>query len=102
MHCQHKEKSLTLKQKQKAAEMKSKQSKKPLVQNIRRKKTGCPSTLKLTVTVPTRKQTYASARPYLVTHLTILQVSFTHNHPLESAHVLAFRPIAPETKEKFF
>ena len=30
MHCQHKEKSLTLKQKQKAAEMKSKQSKKPL------------------------------------------------------------------------
>ena len=102
MHCQHKEKSLTLKQKQKAAEMKSKQSKKPLVQNIRRKKTGRPSTLKLTVTVPTRKLTYASARPYLVTHPTILQVSFTHNHPLESAHVLAFRPIAPETKEKMF
>lgn len=102
MHCQHKEKSLTLKQKQKAAEMKSKQSKKPLVHNIRRKKTGCPSTLKLTVTVPTKKQTYASARPYLVSHPTILQVSFTHNHPLESAHVLAFRPIASETKESFF
>ena len=102
MHCQHKEKSLTLKQKQKAAGMKSNQSKKPLVQNIRRKKTGCPSTLQLTVTVPTKKQTYASAKPYLVSHPTILQISFTHNHPLESAHALAFRPIAPETKEEFF
>ena len=82
--------------------MKSKQSKKPLVQNIRRKKTGCPSTLTLTVTVPTKKQRYASAWPYLVSHPTILQVSFTHNHPLESAHVQGFRPIAPETKEELF
>jgi len=54
------------------------------------------------VTVPTKKQTYASAKPYLVSHPTILQISFTHNHPLESAHALAFRPIAPETKEEFF
>ena len=64
--------------------MKSKQNKKPLVQNI--KKTGCPLTFKSTETVDICKCNAI----YLVSHSIIPQVSFTHNHPLESAHVASY------------
>ena len=30
-----------------------------------------------------------------------LQLNFNHNHPLHSAHVLSFRPVSVETKEKY-
>ncbi len=40
--------------------------------------------------------------PYLVSHPAIFQVSYNHNHPIESAHSLSFRPIYQETKELFF
>ena len=66
------------------------------------KKTDCPSKLTITVLVPSKKDGLASEKkPYLVTHPTVLQVTFNHNHPLASAHALSFRPISQETKELF-
>ncbi len=47
-------------------------------------------------------QLAAAKTPHLITHPTVLQITYNHNHPVESAHALAFRPIAQETKEKFF
>ena len=77
--------------------------KKPLVQKVRQKKTGYLSSLKLTVTLPSKKSNIAAAKkPCLVTHPTIVHISFDHNPLLHAAHVLAFWPIATETKEKFF
>ena len=70
---------------------------------LRQKKTDCPSVLKFTVSIPTKKDQRASLdHPYLVSHPSILQITFTHNHPIESAHCLSFRPIDLETKESFF
>ncbi len=37
-----------------------------------------------------------------MSHPAIFQVSYNHNHPIESAHSLSFRPIHQETKEFFF
>ena len=103
MHCQDQLKVPTTIQKQNTTETKPTSAKKPLVRKVRQKKTGCPSTLKLTVTLPSEKSNIAAAKkPYHVTHPTILHVSFNHNHPLHSSHVLAFRPIATETKQKLF
>ena len=31
----------------------------------------------------------------------VFRVTFNHNHPLNSAHALSFRPISQETKELF-
>lgn len=44
----------------------------------------------------------SSEKPYLVTHCTIIEITFNHNHPLDSAHVLSFLPVAPEIKQLFF
>jgi len=77
---------------------------KTFLHDTRNKKSECPSSLKLTVTVPPkhlhpkRKQ----VKPFLDTHPTIFKISFSHNHPIESAHVLSFRPISDGTKQKFF
>ncbi len=101
MHCQHQLKPLTARQKQKAALARSKNSRKALLHNVRKKKTGCPSNLKLTVLIPGKKNQLAAAKtPHLITHPTVLQITYNHNHPVESAHALAFRPIAQETKQK--
>ncbi len=35
-------------------------------------------------------------------HPTVLKIVFNHNHPIESAHSLSFRPIVDITKEAFF
>ena len=67
------------------------------------KKTGWPSKLKFTVTVPTKRDKIASGkRSYFVTHPTILNITFNHNHPIDSAHALSFRDVSSDTKEKFF
>ena len=103
MHCQHQKKQLTARQKQHAAYARANNGRKALMHDVRKKKTGCPSTLKLTVMVPTKKGRLASTRsPYLVSHRTVLKIVFNHNHPIDSAHALSFRPIAVETKESFF
>ena len=38
----------------------------------------------------------------LAQHQAVINLTFDRNHPLESEHVLSFRPVAPETKEKYF
>lgn len=101
MHCQHKRKPLTPRQVEQKATARVKNSRKILMHELRQKKTDCPSVLKFTVAIPTKKDRYASV-DYLVTHPTVLHITHNHNHPIESAHALSFRPIDPETKESFF
>ena len=102
MHCQHQRKALSSMQQQKALGAKSKNPKKVLTHDIRMKKTDCPSRLTITVLVPTKKDQRASEKkPYLVTHPTVLRVIFNHNHPIDSAHALSFRPISLETRNSF-
>ena len=104
MHCQHKRKPLTPRQIEQKASVSAGNSNKWLMHGLRQKKMDCCSVLKLTVSIPTKKDQRASLdHPYyLVSHPSILQITFTHNHPIESAHSLSFRPIDLETKECFF
>ena len=68
-----------------------------------KKKTECPSAFKFTIFLPTKKdKRLSSSLPYLVSHPAVFQIQFNHNHPIQSAHTLSFRPISPETKEAFF
>ena len=73
MHCQH-AKKLTPKQAAEAANLaKGKNAKTSLMHNVRQKKTGCPSSLKLTVTRPTKKNQHGSSQQNLncVSHPTV-------------------------------
>ena len=102
MHCQHKRKPLTPRQIEQKASVSAGNSNKCLLHGLRQKKTDCPSVLKFTVAIPTKKDQRASLEHrYLVSHPSILQITFTHNHPIESAYSLSFRPIDLETKESF-
>ena len=104
MHCQHRKKPLTVKQQHKATLAHAKPTRTSFVHDTRKKKVDCPSSLKLTVTVPP-KHSYPknkSLEPFLCTHPTILKISFNHNHPIQSAHALSFRPISNETKQMIF
>ncbi len=103
MHCQHNRKPLTPKQIQLSANAKAKQQRKPLCTRVREKKTQCPSTLTLSLQVPTKKQNRAAEEhPYLVSHKAVLRLEFAHNHPIHSAHSLSFRPVSESTKQHFF
>ena len=104
MHCQHAKKKLTPKQAAQANLAKGKNAKTSLMHDVRQKKTGCLSSLKLTVTRPTKKNQHGSSQQNLncVSHPTVLTLLFNHNHPIDSAHALSFRPIDTETKEKFY
>jgi len=103
MHCQHFKKSLTPKQQNQSALARCKNARKALMHDVQNKKTECPSTLKLTVNIPTKRDKFSVNRsPFLVTHPTVLAISFIHNHPVGSAHALSFRPIAPETRNQIF
>lgn len=95
MHCQHFRKPLTPLQLEQKASARKKNPRKVLMHDLRQKKTNCPSRLKFTVLVPPKKKRLAS-------HPAILEVTYNHNHPIESAHALSFRPINPEVKETFF
>ena len=92
MHCQHFRKTLTPKQ---LSQKKTKPQ--TMVSGIRCKKTHCPSTLNITVQKPPRGK--ASNRHH--THQTIVKMTFHHNHPIDSAHVLGFRPVSENTKEEY-
>lgn len=103
MHCQHKKKMLSMKQQQKSAEAKSKDSRKILTHDNRQKKTKCPSKMTVTVNNPTKVDQMRSwNKHFLLTHPTVVKIIYNHNHPIDSAHVLSFHPIAPETKEIFY
>ncbi len=100
MHCQHKRKGLTPKQAHRPQKLKSKR---PFLEAVRKKKTECPSTLKLTVTVPGKKAlNKAHLNSAQISHPTIVSLIFNHNHPVVSAHAFSFRPIASETKEEYY
>ena len=100
MHCQHQRKALTVKQ----TEQPRKTSlKRPLLKDSRKKKTLCPSILKLVVTNPTKKaMRIATIKPELVSHATTFTLLYNHNHPVNSSHALTFRPINSETEEVYF
>ena len=103
MHCQHYKKKLSTKQKQQSSLARCKNVRKALMHQVRNKKVGCSSTLKLTVNIPTKRDKLSHHRsPFLITHPTFFSISFTHNHPLESAHVLSFRPISAEIRQTIF
>ena len=40
--------------------------------------------------------------PFLLTHPSILSITFTHNHPRQSAHALSFMPISVTIKQIIF
>lgn len=102
-HCQHFRKPLTRKQIAKGAVAKAKKARTPLTGMLRNKKTECSSHLTLTVQIPTKKQTRAAeVKPYLLTHTGLLNLDFTHNHPISSAHALSFRDVLEETKQAFY
>ena len=37
-----------------------------------------------------------------ISHPTIIKISFNHNHPIDSAHALSFRPVALHAKEAYY
>ena len=37
-----------------------------------------------------------------MSHPAVVQLTFNHNHPIESAHALSFLPIDHQTREKFY
>ena len=100
MHCQHQKKALTAKQ---IEQPKKCSVKRPLMQNLRNKKTSCPSTLKFTVTIPTNKaRRTAAIKPELVARATTLTLLYNHNHPVNSGHALTFCPISSEAKDAYY
>ena len=69
---------------------------------LRNKKTGCPSTLILTVTIPSsRAKAMLHSGTLKISHPTIIQIFFNHNHPIDSAHALSFRPVSLQVKEAY-
>ena len=95
---------MTPKQQHKAALAHTKPTRRSFLHDTRNKKCNCPSVLKLTVTVPPKHSNPRKKllEPFLSTHPTIFKISFDHNHPIESAHVLSFCPVSNETKQKIF
>ena len=101
MHCQHMKKPLS--QKQESLLVRAKNAQAVLTHNVRQIKTECPSTIILTVHIPTKRDRLkATEKPFLVSHPTVVQLTFNHNHPIESGHALSFRPIDQQTREKFY
>lgn len=80
----------------------SKQKEKKFIDGeLRQKKTTCPSSLILKIRNPTKREIYSCHSNFCYSHKGYLQLNFTHNHPLHSAHVLSFWPVSAETKEKY-
>jgi hypothetical protein len=98
MHCQHKQKPLTIKQKGLKALSKKKAN--PLMGELRNKKTSCKSTLRLKILQPTKREIYEESNIFL-THKTRVELVLWHDHPLHSAHVLSFCPVSNETEQSY-
>ena len=101
-HCQHFDKKVSPKQKEKSALSRAKKrAKSPLVSQLRNKKTNCPSSFTLAIQIPTKKQKRkAETQPYLLSHCGVLKMTFDHNHPIRAAHTLSFRDVSRETKKE--
>ena len=103
LHCQHQRKPLTMKQTAHPKKKSSKQSLGPLRKDLKNKKTSCPSTIKLTVNVPTKKDKKAAKfRPYLLSHTTVVSILHNHNHPIDSLHALTFHTISEDAKDAYY
>jgi len=63
--------------------------------------------LKAKKPVPINSQNYHSevikrqSPKHFDTHKALIKLVFTHNHPIEPAHVLRFRPVADKTKKEY-
>ena len=89
-HCQHKRKTPTKKMPIK----KFGHVREGCEKSTRDKKTGCPSTLSVTIMSPDKHMKHP-LYPCLV------KLLFNHNHPIDSGHALIFRPIS-ETARKAY
>ena len=99
MHCQHKQKILTTRQNWLKAASKKKLN--PLMGELRKKKHQLPIYIDIKLEEPTRKEFYSDNNDLFMSHKAELQLKFNHNHPIHSAHVLIFRPVNEQTKEKY-
>ena len=70
---------------------------KTMLSGVKCTKTQCPSTLKNTI----QKKPKAKCPKYFDSHKTLIKLVFNHNHPIESARVLGFRPVDEETKKEY-
>ena len=87
-HCQHYRKYFPPGQVPKKGEM-----------SLRQKKTDCPS--RLTLRVYCNRPRNLQKLP-VSDHLCEVEITYNHNHPVNSAHSLSFRDISEETKAKFY
>ena len=104
MHYQHQKKQMVPKQQHKATLAHAKPVWKTFLHDTRNKECNFPSTLKVTVTVPSKHSNPKTklTESFLGTHSTILKISFNHNHQIQSAHTSSFRPVSNEIKQKIF
>ncbi len=93
MHCHHFRKKLT----QKKLSAQRKKTSKTMLSGVKCKKSQCPSTLKITILQPPK----GKVQKYRGTHKAVIKLVFHHNHPIESAHVLGFRPVARQGKHMY-
>ena len=63
---------------------------------MRNKKTACPSTL--TVRVYHKFTSAVASHP---NHACLIELKYCHNHPVNSAHALSFRPVDSTVKEEY-
>ena len=61
------------------------------------KKTECPSKLNITTQKPPKK----NVPKHCDTYKAFVKLIFHHNHPIDSAHVLGFRPVLEETRREY-
>ena len=71
-----------------------------MLSGVKCKKTQCPSSLKVTIQIPPKRKV-RKYRKHCGTHKAHIQLSFHHNHPIEPAHVLGYRPVAESTKDTY-
>ena len=67
--------------------------------SLRQKKTECPS--RLTLRVYSKRPTVVQKLP-LSDHLCEVDLTYDHDHPIDSAHALSFRDVSEETREAFY
>ena len=92
LHCQHYRKALTKKQ------LSLKKPKpKTMLSDVKCKKPQCPARLCITIQEPSKRK----CPQYHTTHKAYIKLSFNHNHPVESAHVLGFRSVSEEMRQEY-
>ena len=91
-HCHHKRKRPTVLQLSKQSNCRTKDFPK---KSTRDKKTNCPSTLIRLYPIDNQK---ISSHP---NHRCLVDLHYVYNHPVDSGHVLSFRPVADAVKQEY-